>query len=363
MRSPGLRLSDPRDVRTLSAAVKLAVFTVVSVVVTGTLAAIMGNVGFGDRTTYRALLTSASLVEPGDDVRVAGIAVGEVSEVEIHDRTMAMVTFKVASDVPLTEASRAEVRFQNLVGDRYLALEEGRDAASAAPLAPGATIPPERTSPALDLTELYQGFQPLFTALEPEDVNELSANIVAVLQGEGGTVRELLAETASLTGTLADRDALIGDVITNLDALLGTVDGRRTELAAVVVELRRWLTNLAQDRDVVGRSVESLAGLTDELGDLLVRGRPLLAADVRQLRRLTSILSDQENLAVITQLLDRLPEAMTDQTRIGTYGSWYNYYLCDFEGSIRLPDLGVDLTGLQRALNSISFHSTAPRCR
>ncbi len=62
-------------------------------------------------------------------------------------------------------------------------------------------------------------------------------------------------------------------------------------------------------------------------------------------------------------MLDRLPESLTDQTRTGTYGSWYNYYLCDFKGSITLPALkGPGVKQLQRELNDLAFHSTAARC-
>ena len=56
---------------------------------------------------------------------------------------------------------------------------------------------------------------------------------------------------------------------------------------------------------------------------------------------------------------------MTDQTRTGTYGSWYSYYVCGFSGEIKLPagldDLPV-IKQLQQQLNSLNFRSTAPRC-
>ncbi|MDN4163028.1 MCE family protein [Nocardioides abyssi] len=351
-----------RNTTTILAAVKLGIFTVVSVLVTGLLAVIMGNIGFGDKRTVHAEFTSASMLQEGDDVRIAGIPVGEVKEIELHERSRAMVTFSVAADVPLTTTSRAEIRYLNVVGDRYLALEEGPRGGER--LDDDATMPVSRTEPALDLTALYNGFQPLFSALDPAAVNELSQNIIDVLQGESGTVQGLLARTASLTNTLADRDELIGEVITNLDELLGTVDRRRTQLSELVTGLEEWMGNLAEDRDVIGTSVQNLSELTDTVADLLTRARPLLAEDVRGLRRLVRTLSKQENLEVLTTLLDRLPEAMTDQTRIGTYGSWYNYYLCDFEGSIKLPKiLGIDLGWLEDALNDLSFHSTAPRCQ
>ncbi|WKN50274.1 MCE family protein [Nocardioides sp. Arc9.136] len=351
-----------RNTTTIAAALKLGVFTVVSILVTGLLAVIMGNIGFGDKRTVRAEFTSASMLQEGDDVRIAGIPVGEVKSIELHERTRAMVTFDVAADVPLTTKSRAEIRYLNVVGDRYLALEEGPDGGER--LSDDATMPVTRTAPALDLTALYNGFQPLFSALDATSVNELSQNIIEVLQGESGTVQGLLARTASLSNTLADRDELIGEVITNLDRLLGTVDRRRTQLSELVVGLKDWMGNLAEDRRVIGDSVTNLADLTDTVADLLTRARPLLAEDVRGLRTLMRTLSKKENLEILSGLLERLPEAMTDQTRIGTYGSWYNYYLCDFEGSITLPKiLGIDLGWLEDALNDLSFHSTAPRCQ
>ena len=349
-------ITDQRNLATISAAIKLGIFTVVSILVTGLLAAIMGNVGFGAGREYTAVFTSASMLEKGDDVRVAGVSVGEVRSVEHHERSAALVTFRVKADVELTTSSRAEIR--------YLALEEGRDGDTAPAQDPGEPIPVARTSPALDLTTLFNGFKPLFQALQPEQVNELSLNLVQVLQGEGGTVAGLLRRTASLTGDLAERDELIGRVVTNLDQTLRTVDSRHSQLTRLIVELKRWMGDLARDRRLIGSSLGSISALTEEVADLLTRGRPLLEDDIAELRRLARLLNQPRNREVLVELVERLPESMTDQTRTGTYGSWYNYYLCGFSGKISLPELegipGLDV--LLDQLNDLEFHSTAPRC-
>ncbi|GAB3196700.1 MCE family protein [Nocardioides hungaricus] len=353
-----------RNSTTIAAGVKLGVFTVVSVLVTGLLAVIMGNVGFGAGTTYRAVFTSASMLQEGDDVRVAGVSVGEVKSVEHYERTGALVTFRVQADVPLTTASRAEIRFLNLVGDRYLALEQGADT-SADPLESGGTIPVGQTKPALDLTVLFNGFQPLFSALNPQQVNDLSMNLIQVLQGEGGTVQGLLQKTASLTNTLADRDRLIGSVVDNLTQTLGTVDSRRRQLGELVVGLKNWMADLAADRTVIGSSLSNLSDLTAVVADLIRQGRPLIKSDVAKLRKLAALLNKKQNRKQVVELLDRLPESMTDQTRTGTYGSWYNYYVCGFSGRITLP-LGLgNIPGVKQLmgmLNKLEFRSTAPRC-
>ncbi|MDP3968174.1 MAG: MCE family protein [Nocardioides sp.] len=347
---------------TATAAVKLAIFTVVSLFFTGLLVVIMGNIGFGSTSEYQAEFTTASMLDKGDDVRVAGVKVGDVRSVEIVDGSRALVTFRAHEGLQLTKASRAEIRFLNLVGDRYLALERG--APDAEEIEPGATIPVENTRPALDLSALFSGFRPLFEALQPAQVNELSLNIVRTLQGESGTVESLLANTASLTSHLADRDQLIGQVVDNLTSVLTTVDDRHGELDTLVVELDRWMGSLAQDREVIGEAVDSVGGLSQVLADLLEEGRPLLRRDIAELRELATRLNQPKNEAVLVELLERLPQALKDQTRTGTYGSWYNYYLCDVKGQITLPALkGPGVAQLQRQLNSIALSSTAPRCQ
>ncbi|GEP32664.1 ABC transporter substrate-binding protein [Nocardioides szechwanensis] len=356
-----------RNSVTMAAGIKLGIFTVISILVTGLLAAIMGNVGFGAGKEYKAIFSTASMLQKGDDVRVAGVSVGEVKDVEHYDRNNAIVTFRVKADVPMTTASRAEIRFLNLVGDRYLALEEGASA-QAEPLDDGDTLPIEQTSPALDLTTLFNGFKPLFQALQPDQVNDLSLNLIQVLQGEGGTVRGLLEHTASLTNALADRDQLIGEVITNLSSTLSTVDSRRRQLSSLVVELKGWMGDLARDRGTIGSSLSNISDLTVVLADLLRESRPVLKADIAELRQLAALLNKKANRDQIVELLDRLPESMTDQTRTGTYGSWYSYYICGFSGTITLPEMDIPgippalLNQLLEGLTDIEFHSSAERC-
>ena len=97
-------------------------------------------------------------------------------------------------------------------------------------LAEDATIPTDRTFPALDLTVLFNGFKPLFAALTPADINKLSFEIVKIFQGEGDNIEGLLGNTASITQTLASRDKVIGELIDNLNDVLGTVASRDKEL-------------------------------------------------------------------------------------------------------------------------------------
>jgi phospholipid/cholesterol/gamma-HCH transport system substrate-binding protein len=352
-----------RDTTFTLAAIKLGIFTLVSLLVTGMLVAIMGGFGLGSQTEYKAVFTSASELTSGDDVRIAGVVVGKVKEVKIYHRDQAMVTFKVKDGVPLTRDSQASIRFLNLIGDRYMSLSQGKEGAPR--LAPGATLPVDRTTPALNLTELFQGFQPLFAALRPEDVNKLSLNLIQVLQGEGGTVQELLANTASLTNTLADRDQLIGDVITNLSTLMTTVDDHHQQLDELITSMKSWFGDLAKDRKVIGSSLTNISAVTKAVADLLTDGRPLLKEDVAQLRRLFTILAKPQNKAYLDMTLDKLPSMLAKQTRIGVYGSWYNYYLCEFHGGVVLPSVLMDAlpADAQKQMSDFTLYSQAKRCQ
>jgi phospholipid/cholesterol/gamma-HCH transport system substrate-binding protein len=354
-----------RNAVTISAGIKLGVFTLVSILVTGLLTVIMGNIGLGDSREYQAIFASATNLQEGDDVRVAGVNVGEVSKVEHHERTMAKVTFTVEEGVELTSSSTAEIRFLNLIGDRYLAIEEGSEPDGAEPLGEGDTIPVANTSPSLDLTVLFNGFKPLFQALDPEQVNELSMNLVQVLQGEGGTVRGLLEHTASLTSTLANRDELIGEVVTNLGETLDTVNQRHEQLSSLVGELESWMTDLAADRQTIGSSLGNISALTETVADLIKRGRPLLKKDVAALRDLAELLNEPSQRAELVDLLQRMPEVMEDQTRTGTYGAWYQYYICGVTAHIRLPLVGKlpIVKTIQDFIESINIKSNAERCQ
>ena len=346
---------------TINALVKLTAFTLTSAVVTTVLVLIMGNVALGDTTTYHAVFANASQLQPGDDVRVAGVSVGQVDDVQISDRTQAEVTFSVTDDLPLTTSSGAEIRYLNLVGNRYMALTRG--SGEGPELQEDATIPLARTKPALDLTVLFDGFKPLFAALSPDEVNQLSMNIVRTLQGESGTVQSLLAHTASLTNHIADRDQLVGEVITNLNKTLGTVTNRRRQLVELVDQMQRWVGGLSDERKTIGASLANIESLTTATANLLRQGRPYIKSDVHELRILLDRLARPENQRLINDLLKRLPEKLTDQARTGTYGSWYQYYLCDFNGSIILPDLPGHLDErLQPELMDISFYSKEARC-
>ncbi|MER7111607.1 MCE family protein [Streptomyces sp. NPDC000229] len=313
--------------------IKFGLFAVVTVLATTLLAATIVSISFTPEHTYKAVFSDVTSLEEGDDIRVAGVRVGEVEEIAIKDRTLAEVTFTVTEDRPLLAGTGAVIRYRSLVGQRYIALTEG--AGDGTRLPPGGTIPLSRTQPALDLNALLNGFKPLFAALSPKDVNQLATEIVKTLQGEGGTVNSLLAHTASLTTTLADRDQLIGSVIDNLNTVLATLDQRGARFSGLIEQLQRVISGLSADRKPIGESLVNINNLTEATSGLLEDARPPLKADIAELTELTGTLNKNEK--TVEGVLKRLPNKLEKLTRTASYGSWFNFYLCDFDGRIVLP--------------------------
>ncbi len=328
--------------------VKLGIFVLVTVVLTGALAQTLGAFS-GGGTTYRARFTDVAGVLAGDDVRIAGVKVGRVTDIRLVEGDTAELEFTVDSAIALSTSIKAKIRYRNLVGQRYLALTEGP---SAQRLRANGLIPLSQTTAALDLTVVFNGFRPLFTGLSPQDVNAFAFEIIKLLQGEGGTVTHLLERTASLTTTLADRDELIGRVITNLNSVLGVLDQRDTQLSETVKQLQLFVSGLAADRAAIGDAIANIGGLAQATTGLLHEARPALAADLAALNTLTGTL--QANTSAIESTLANAPGRLQALTRTASYGSWFNFYLCDFDGRVVAPD--------GRSINPVTFHGTNAKC-
>ena len=354
------------DKATMGSLVKLVIFVVVTTLATSMLVVTIGNISFEDKKEYKAVFVDATGVVEGDDIRIAGVQVGSVTGVEIVERTRALVTFTVEEQTPLSEATRASIRYRNLVGQRYISLSE--TIGDTSQLKEGATIPVEQTSPALDLTVLFNGFKPLFQALSPEDLNKLSYEVIRVFQGEGGTLEGLLQSTASVTQTLADRDAVISELIDNLNHVLEQVGDRDEELTDLIESFRVFVGGLKDDRKAILGSLDQISALSVETADLIDGVREPFVEDISQLRRFAGNLD--RNKAELDRALQVLPIKLTKVGRTAIYGSWFNFYLCEFRGTVQLPERVLDglpggIPGIDPAsgtIEGVNYKTGSERC-
>lgn len=332
--------------RNTKTTVKLAIFTLVMTLIFAGLAVVFSQMRFAREHGYHAVFTSSSGMLPGAKVRIAGVPVGSVSSVKVGEDNLAHVKFDVDRKYRLLTSTRAAIRYENLVGDRYLELLDGPGAADT--LHAGGTIPTDRTSPALDLDMLLGGFKPLLRGLDPAQVNDLTNALLQIFQGQGGTLVSLLNSGGDFARTLGERDALIGSVIDNLNTVLATIDERDQQFDTTLNELQRLVSGLAADRDPIGDAIPRIAGATGDLTDLLAQARPDLRATVEQTGRLATNLDNESD--TVEWVLDQLPQAYRKLIRIGSYGSFLALYVCSTNFIVDGPDgnpLHINMPGGQ----------------
>lgn len=304
---------------------RLSIFVVVALFGMFALLTIFAQFRFERAQTYHALFTNVTGLKSGNFVRIAGVEVGKVTNISLRDDGLVAVSFTAEDSVLLTQGSRAAVRFDDLIGGRYVALEEGPG--NTAKLLPGSTIPIERTAPALDLDALIGGFRPLFRALDPAQVNALSGQLIRAFQGEGATISSILGQTATLTHTLADRDELIGEVIDNLNTVLDSFSDQRTQFAKAVGSLAELVAALADRKKEIGDWVTYANASSASIADLLHHSRPPLRKALHETDRTAGIVvADHE---YVDNLLATLPETYRVLGRQGMYGDFFSFYLCD----------------------------------
>lgn len=303
----------------------LTVFLVVCAVGTAALLMIFAQFRFQPENTFKAEFTNANGVKTGDFVRIAGVEVGQVKGLRVNDDALAVIEFTADDTVVLTDATRAVIRYDNLIGGRYLELLEGTG--SPRRLHPGATIAASHTAPGLDLDALIGGFKPLFRALNPDQVNALTGQLVQALQGQGQTIGAFLAQTASVTSALADRDQLIGEVLVNLNTVLGSLGGQTKQLDKTVDSLAQLVQGLADHKTDISNAVAYSNAAAGTVGDLLRQARPAAKNTVSQLDRVGGLaMADHDYLE---NLIHGLPEIYQILNRQGIYGSYFAFYFCD----------------------------------
>lgn len=325
--------------------IKLVIFLLVTAAATYVLGATIANSSFGATNSYGADFSDVTGLQLGDDVRIAGVRVGTVTDISIKQdashRGYAHVSFTVQKSDPLPASAVVNLRYRNLVGQRYLDVEQGAGDPNKL-LKPGATIcggsdPTNcpNTHPAVDLTVLFNGFSPLTKGLSAPEINKLSFELIQTLQGEGGALESLLGTVADLTNSLANKDQVIGSVIDNLTGVLTAVGQRDGELNDLIIQLKDFFSGLASDRNTIGNAIDGINRLAVSTAGLLTKVRGPFAEDVKSITGMVDQLNN--NAPTLTYVIKQLPPTVGALIRTGSYGSWFNFYLCASSGVLVLP--------------------------
>lgn len=304
---------------------RLVVFIVVCSFFSFALFAVFGKLRFSAETGYDAIFTNASGLKTGQFVRIAGVEVGKIESLHIEPDTTVKVAFTADPSVVITEGTRAVIRYDDLIGGRYMALEEGVGGVKT--IRPGDTIPVANTSPALDLDALIGGFRPLFRALDPDQTNELTGQLIKAFEGQGDTIGSFFTQAAALTNKLADRDQLIGQVIVNLNTVLGSLGDQNNQFAKAVDSLSTLVSTLAGRKTEISDSVAGINAASGSIADLLDQAREPIKKVVSETDRTAGVVVADHDY--FDNLLATLPEAYQVLSRQGLYGDYFSFYLCN----------------------------------
>ena len=318
--------------------IRLAAVASVQLLLTAVIVVVFGQVRFDRTNSYSAEFSNASGLRAGQFVRASGVEVGKVKKVDLVEGDKRIrVDFSVDRSVPLYQSTTAEIRYQDLIGNRYLEIDRGTGENADRVLPPGGFIPLSRTEPALDLDALIGGFKPLFRALDPQKVNSIASSIITVFQGEGGTINDILDQTAQLTDRLAESDQAIGEVITNLNTVLDTTVRHRKQFDETINKFEVLITGLKGRATDLADGTAHISNAAATVADLLADNRALLHDTVGRLETVAGPLVDQRDK--LGDMLGKLPSAFNIIGRAsGIYGDFFNFYLCD---------LAIKVNGLQ----------------
>lgn len=304
--------------------IKFTAFLLVAAAFTVWVAAITGEYRSADVATYRASFDDVSGLETGDQVRVAGVDVGKVRAIEVESDSTVLVTFTVNVSTELNTSTHATIQYRNLIGDRIVQLT--RADATAPPLDAEAIIPASQTESALDLDTLLNGFKPLFAGLNPGQVNELSNELIGVLQGQESSVATLVQRIGSFTTAIGEREALITQVIGNLNTVLGTFDDRRETVGLLIDRLDTLVTGLDRQDTQLLIAADQIDVFAREASDLVRSARLDLNPDLRELARAARGVNMESD--TLQRVLQQLPRHYRKIQNTGSYGNYFNFFLC-----------------------------------
>ncbi len=218
----------------------LTMFTAVAVVCTLIVLTALRSPVTGAVSRYTAAFSDVAGLYVGDDVRISGVQVGKVESIRLDGR-IAKVDFTAQADHPVFANTVAAVRYQTLVGQRYVELVQPADPDRR--LQAGGNIPLGQTIPSFDVAKLFNGFRPIFQTLDPAQFNLLGENLLRLIQGDENGVGPFLHDLDVISKLAVNRQALLTVVIRNLSAISQDVGGKSQQLFHLIATLNEVVTN------------------------------------------------------------------------------------------------------------------------
>ena len=308
-------------------ALKLTVFTVFTIIVTFWLASIIGKLSpFKDTYQLSATFTDATGILNGDPVKIAGVPVGKVTSFRVEEGE-AVVDMEIEGEVEIPTNSFFDIKFLNLLGQRVINIRPA-ESPSTEIYADGDTVPVTQTSPALDLSVVFNNLRPLIQSTNPDDINTVARTVLQVFKGREDDLAGILGNLGNLSETLAARDGRLARFVQDLDELTQILNQRSSNIRTGLRKFTEFMEALADMTPRIERVVDQLNTASVKFGGVVSRNRPNLDQELSDLKTLLDIVNDE--LGPLDRIAKNLKEVLLASARSQGYGRWWNLYVVNF---------------------------------
>ncbi len=278
-------------------------------------------IGGGD--TYHAMFTEAGGLKVDDEVRIAGVRVGKVDEIELADDRV-RVSFKVDAAADFGADTRAAIKVKTILGAMFLALEPAGDGQ----LEEDATIPAERTTSPFDVVEAFEG---LASTSEQIDTDQLADSLTTLADLTRNTPEEFrgaLSGLSRLSANVAEKDEQLNSLLTNLERVSKVLDARDEDIIELMQDSDVLFRALVARREAVHDLLVSSTTLSRELSALIRQSRTDLAPALAHLENVVAVLNkNEDNIDASLRLM--APFYRVFANTLGT-GPWFDTWIANF---------------------------------
>ena len=278
-------------------------------------------IGGGD--TYHAMFSEAGGLKVNDEVRVAGVRVGKVDEIELAGDQV-RVSFKVDDTAAFGPETRAAIKVKTILGSMFLALEP----AGGGQLEEGATIPVERTSSPYDVVEAFEGLASTSEQIDTDQLAESLTTLADLTRNTPDEFRGALSGLSRLSANVADQDAELNKLLVNLERVSTVLDERDGDIVKLMEDSDVLFRALVKRREAVHELLVSSTTLSRELTALIRQSRADLKPALAHLENVVAVLNkNEDNLDSSLRLM--APFYRVFANTLGT-GPWFDTWIANF---------------------------------
>jgi len=276
----------------------------------------------GGGTVFKAEFTDASGLVPGEEVRVAGIKVGQVTAIELG-KARAVVSFRIKG-VDLGNATTAGIEVKTLLGQHFLSL----DPAGSGKLDEGAVIPLERTSTPVNIVPAFQRLTEQTQEIDTEQVAAAFDALSETLTRTAPEMTDTLRGLSRISKSVSVRDEQIRELFARTSFVSGVVAERDADIAQLLTDTNTVLAELDRRRETITRIIDGTSNLARQLGGLVSDNSEQLEPALTKLNGVLAVL--RKNRANIDEAIKVGAVYGREFANVGGTGRW-------FDASIKIP--------------------------